>query len=235
MKKYYFGVVLSLITSIVLANDIYIAQVGDTLDLDIVQDGQNNTIGTSSQDVVLGSQGNASDSMTFNITQTGNTNSITAQILGATYTGTWAFTGNNNAVALLCSSSSAANCGTVTLNITAVGNAQAYTINIGQSASAAGAIVNFTVTDSNNVIATDIEGTSAVVTVTIAGSSSSASANSSLDIDVAGNGDIIGHTMTFAATGRGHVVVLNQSGINDNLIDLTTNGDGHAINIIQRD
>ena len=66
------------------ANDIYITQVGDTLDLDIVQDGQNNTIGTSLQDVVLGSGSGASDSMTFSITQTGNSNSITAQILGTT-------------------------------------------------------------------------------------------------------------------------------------------------------
>jgi hypothetical protein len=30
----------------VYANDIYIDQVGDSLDLDIVQDGQNNKIGT---------------------------------------------------------------------------------------------------------------------------------------------------------------------------------------------
>ena len=30
-----------------IANDIYIEQVGDTLDLDITQDGANNVIGTS--------------------------------------------------------------------------------------------------------------------------------------------------------------------------------------------
>jgi len=29
----------------VLANDIYVTQSGDTLDLDITQDGQNNTVG----------------------------------------------------------------------------------------------------------------------------------------------------------------------------------------------
>ena len=48
-----------------IANDIYIEQVGDTLDLDITQDGANNVIGTSSADVNLDG-----DDMTFSITQT---------------------------------------------------------------------------------------------------------------------------------------------------------------------
>jgi len=50
-----------------LANDIYIEQVGDTLDLDITQDGANNVIGTSTTDVNLDG-----DDMTFSITQTGS-------------------------------------------------------------------------------------------------------------------------------------------------------------------
>jgi hypothetical protein len=36
-----------------LANDIYIQQSGDNLDLDITQDGQNNVVGTSSTAVSL--------------------------------------------------------------------------------------------------------------------------------------------------------------------------------------
>ena len=119
-----------IISSALFANDIYIQQVGDTLDLDIVQDGQDNKIGTGTQDVVLGSTGNDADNMTFSITQTGNSNTITAQILGATYTGTWTFTGDNNEVDLLCSSSAAGNCDNVTLNIAATGDDQDYTINI---------------------------------------------------------------------------------------------------------
>ena len=143
------------------SNDIYIAQVGDTLDLDIVQDGQDNKIGTGSQDVVLGNAGSDADDMTFNITQTGNLNTITAQILGATYTG--------------------------------------------------------------------------VITVVIDASSSLSNTDSTLDIDVAGNGDTNGHTINFNATGRGHIVKFDQSGVYDNVIDLTTNGDGHNINITQSD
>jgi len=217
------------------ANDIYIQQVGDTLDLDIVQDGQDNKIGTGTQDVVLGSTGNDADNMTFSITQTGNLNTITAQILGATYTGTWTFTGDNNEVDLLCSSSAAGNCDTVTLNIAATGDDQDYTINIGETADADGAVINFTVTDDDNIITTDVNGTSAAITVVIDGSSSLSATDSTLDIDVAGNGDVNGHTINFNATGRGHIVKFDQSGVYDNVIDLTTNGDGHNINITQSD
>lgn len=224
-----------LIPTTVLSNDIYISQVGDTLDLDIEQDGQDNKIGTGTQDVVLGSSGNDADDMTFNITQTGNLNTITAQILGATYTGTWTFTGNNNEVDLLCSSSAAGNCDTVTLNIAATGDDQDYTINIGETADADSATINFTVTDDDNIITTDVDGTSAAITVVIDGSSSLSVTDSTLDIDVAGNGDTNGHTINFNATGRGHIVNFDQSGVYDNVIDLTTSGDGHNIDITQSD
>ena len=60
---------LLLLSAPTLANDIYIDQVGDSLDLDIVQDGQNNVIGNSTTDVGL-----TGDDMTFSITQTGNSN-----------------------------------------------------------------------------------------------------------------------------------------------------------------
>ena len=156
-KYFYITTMLGLLTSPSFSNDIYISQVGDTLDLDIVQDGQNNVIGTSGQAVVLGATSNVADNMTFSITQTGNTNTIAAQILGATYTGTWTFTGDNSDVILLCSSAATGNCDSVTLNIAAVGDNQDYTIKIGENASGDGATVNFTVTDDDNIISTDID------------------------------------------------------------------------------
>jgi len=201
------------------ANDIYITQVGDTLDLDIVQDGQNNTIGTSLQDVVLGSGSGASDSMTFSITQTGNSN----------------ITGSNNEIDLMCSSAAGGNCDTVTLNIDADGDNQDYTINIGETADASNSTINFTVDDSGNVITTDVDGTSASITVAIDKNASLETTNSTLDIDVSGDGDLNGHTISLDLKGRGHAVVINQSGIYDNVIDLHTNGDTQAINITQSD
>ena len=91
MIKIIRGLILFCLISVTpaLANDIYIEQVGDTLDLDITQDGQDNVIGTSTTDVNLDG-----DSMTFAITQTGSFNTIVADIQGGTYTGTWSFTGD---------------------------------------------------------------------------------------------------------------------------------------------
>jgi len=110
-------------SSWVLSNDIYIDQIGDSLDLDITQDGSNNQIGNSTTDVTL-----AGDNMTFSITQTGNTNTIAAVIKGTTYTGTWSFTGNSNTVDLLCSSATTGDCDTVTLNITTTGDSTHLTL-----------------------------------------------------------------------------------------------------------
>lgn len=102
MKHLILSVLLTVLGSTAFANEIYINQIGDTLDLDIVQDGQDNTIGTATTDMTL-----SGDDMTFSITQTGNYNSIAATIKGSTYTGTWSFTGDNNAVDLQCSSAGA--------------------------------------------------------------------------------------------------------------------------------
>ena len=214
------------------ANDIYIKQVGDTLNLDIVQDGQNNTIGTSIQDVVLGSSSGASDDMTFSITQTGNTNVITAQILGSTYTGTWDITGNSNNIDFNCDSGgSNSSCATATANITWTGSSQDIDLDIGETSSASTATVNITGASGSdsNVIAATIDGNSAVLTLTVNGDSN----NYLIDID--GNGDSIGHTLIHSHTGDTADVDIVQSGVNDNMLNLTTVGNGHDIDITQRD
>ena len=150
MKKYIRGLVigaLCLLPISVHANDIYIEQVGDTLDLDITQDGQDNVIGTSTTDVNL-----AGDTMTFAITQTGDFNTIAADIQGNTYTGTWTFTGDSNAVDLSCDSTSGVNCENITLNITTTGDSNTYDFNVGDVADADGSTISFTVTGDDNVI-----------------------------------------------------------------------------------
>lgn len=231
-----FFVVLMLLTAgYASANEIYIQQVGDTLNLDITQDGTDNKIGTSSQDVILGATGTASDTMTFAITQTGNSNAITAQILGNTYTGTWTFTGNSNTVDLLCDSGGAGNCDTVIMNIAATGNSNAFTIKVGESADSDGLTANFTVTDDGAVIATDVNGKAANLTVTVNKNSSSISTVNTLDLDMAGDGDILGHTQILSVKGRGNNVTINQSGVKDNHVDLDMTGDNADVDIIQSD
>jgi hypothetical protein len=220
----------------VYANDIYIDQVGDNLDLDITQDGQSNKIGTSLTDASL-----SGDNMTFSITQTGNTNEITAVISGSTYTGTWVFTGNSNTVDLLCDSIGNSNCDSVTLNITQTGDTNAYTINIGETADAESATIAFTVTGDNNIINTDVDGTNADITVvmnnsaSLATTSDNADEGNQLDLTITGDGHSAGHSITLNITGGGSTYTVTQSGVNDNTVNATFSGESQDVDIIQSD
>ena len=225
-----------------LANDIYIEQVRDTLDLDITQDGQNNVIGTSTTDVNLDG-----DSMTFAITQTGSTNSIIADIQGNTYTGAWVFTGDSNTVDLSCDSTSGTNCENITLNITATGDSNAFTFDIGDTADADGSTIGFTVTGDGNVINSNVDGQSALVAVTVNNSSSTATGGASsgllsssgsgnvVDINISGDGDSAGHTVKIDSTGGANSFTVTQSGIYDNTIDADFSGDDQDVDITQSD
>lgn len=225
-----------------LANDIYIEQVGDTLDLDITQDGQNNVIGTSTTDVNLDG-----DSMTFAITQTGSLNSIIADIQGNTYTGAWTFTGDSNTVDLSCDSTSGTNCENITLNITATGDSNAFTFDIGDTADADGSTIGFTVTGDGNVINSNVDGQSALVAVTVNNSSSTATGGASsgllsssgsgnvVDINISGDGDSAGHTVKIDSTGGANSFTVTQSGIYDNTIDADFSGDDQDVDITQSD
>lgn len=236
--SYYVVLMMSMLLflSPTYANDIYIQQSGDGLDLDITQDGQNNVIGTSGTNVTLNG-----DDMTFSITQTGSSNTIAAVIKGATYTGTWAFTGDSNTVDLLCSSAAAGNCETVTLNITNTGSDNDYTFRIGESADADSSTVAFTVTGDNNIISSTIDGQSAALTVTLDNSASLATTSANSDEGVAittsqtGDGDIGGHGITLDVTGGGGTIDITQSGIYDNTVDLTISGDSFDVDITQSD
>lgn len=75
------------------ANDVYINQVGDDLDLTITQDGENNQVEglTGSGDAVL-----SGNSKTTTLSQTGNTNQYRIWTSGNNQTITAGVTGNNN-------------------------------------------------------------------------------------------------------------------------------------------
>ena len=223
-------------SSWVLSNDIYIDQIGDSLDLDITQDGSNNQIGNSTTDVTL-----AGDNMTFSITQTGNTNTIAAVIKGTTYTGTWSFTGNSNTVDLLCSSATTGDCDTVTLNITTTGDSNTFDFDIGETADASSSTVNFTLTGDNTDVVAAIDGQSVVATVTSNNSTSLATTSASSDegnaitFNIDGDGDANGHTVILDITGGGSTYDVTQSGINDNYIDADFDGDSQDVDITQSD
>ena len=219
--------VMLMVTTPLFANDIYVTQSGASLTLDILQDGENNTIGNSTT-----ASASTGATTSLNIDQVGNSNVIKYQINGATYTGVINLQGNSNDVDLNCDSgNNNSSCGSVNAVINFTGNSNDIDLDVGETAAATGAdvdIVGQSGSDSN-VVAATIDGTSAILTITVNGDTN----NYLLDID--GNGDVNGHTLIHTHTGGTADVDIVQSGINDNMITLTTSGDNANIDIIQRD
>ena len=220
-------VMLMLMTSWSYANDIYVTQSGASLDLDITQDGQNNTVGNSST-----ASSSTGATTILDIDQVGNSNVIKYQINGATYTGQINLQGNSNDVDLNCDSGgSNSSCGSANAVISFIGNSNDIDLDIGETASATGIdadIVGQSGSDSN-VVAATVDGNSAILRITINGDT-----NNYL-IDIAGNGDVVGHTLIHTHTGGIADVDITQSGVNDQMITLTTSGDNADIDISQTD
>ena len=218
---------LLLFTIPVMANDIYVTQSGATLDLDITQDGQNNTVGNSTTaSTVTGA------TTTIDIDQVGNSNVLKFDVNGATFTGTFSTTGNSNDIDFNCDSTGGnSSCATATASIIWAGNSNDLDIDIGETADAANATVSITGSSGSdsNVIAATIDGTSAILTLTVNGDTN----NYLIDID--GDGDVNGHTLIHTHTGSIADVDITQSGVYDNMITLTTSGDNHDIDISQTD
>ena len=222
--KWLFAIML-LITP-AMANDIYIQQSGDNLDLDITQDGQNNVAGNSTTAMSL-----TGNNMTFSISQVGDGNVIEATINGATYTGNINLTGGLNTVDLDCTSG---NCDTVSMSIDVTGDSADVTVNLGSTADASdytgtiditsAASETFTLTVNAAAADADIDITNSLGTV---GNTSSYTQT--------GDGDTNGHSLTHNHTGDGAVINMSQSGIYDNKIDVTTSGDNATIDITQTD
>ena len=227
MYKLISVVMVMLMTSLSYANDIYVTQSGASLDLDITQDGENNTVGNSTT-----ASASSGATTILNIDQIGNSNVIKYQINGATYTGVINLVGNSNDVDLNCDSGgSNSSCGSANAVINFTGNSNDIDLDIGQTSAATSAdvdIVGQSGSDSN-VVAATIDGTSAILTITVNGDTN----NYLIDID--GNGDVNGHTLIHTHTGGIADVDITQSGTNDNMINLTTSGDNADIDISQTD
>ena len=227
MKTIIGVIMLIMMTTLSYANDIYVTQSGNALDLDITQDGENNTVGNSTT-----ASASTGATTILNIDQIGNSNVITYQINGATYTGVINLVGSSNNVDLNCDSTGGnSSCGTANAVINFTGSSNDIDLDIGQTSSANTAdvdIVGQSGSDSN-VVAATVDGNSAVLTITVNGDTN----NYLIDID--GNGDSVGHTLIHSHTGGIADVDIIQSGTNDNMITLTTSGDNADIDISQTD
>jgi hypothetical protein len=227
MKTIISVIMFLMMTGLSYANDIYVTQSGNALDLDITQDGENNTVGNSTT-----ASASAGVTTVLNIDQVGDSNVITYQIAGATYTGVINLQGNSNNVDLNCDTGgSNSSCGTANAVINFTGSSNDIDLDIGLTSSANTAdvdLVGQSGSDSN-VIAATVDGNSAILRITVNGDTN----NYLIDID--GNGDSVGHTLIHTHTGGIADVDIVQSGTNDNMITLTTSGDNADIDISQTD
>mgnify|MGYP003644409710 FL=1 len=227
MKTIISVIMFLMMTGLSYANDIYVTQSGNALDLDITQDGENNTVGNSTT-----ASASAGVTTILNIDQIGDSNVITYQIAGATYTGVINLVGNSNNVDLNCDTGgSNSSCGTANAVINFTGSSNDIDLDIGLTSSANTAdvdLVGQSGSDSN-VVAATVDGNSAILTITVNGDTN----NYLIDID--GNGDSVGHTLIHSHTGGIADVDIVQSGTNDNMINLTTSGDNADIDISQTD
>ena len=208
-------------------NKIYVTQAGASLVFDVLQDGDGNTVGSSTTaSTVSGSASN------FNIDQVGNTNVLTFDIDGDSFTGTFSTTGNSNNIDFNCDSgSSTSGCDSVTASIIFTGNSSDIDIDIGNASSKSGDSAGVTIlgesgTDST-VINAAIDGTSVIVTITVDGDSN----NYLLNID--DNGDVNGHTFISDQTGITGDYDVVQSGSYDNYVSYTAVGSSQNIDINQ--
>ena len=239
MKKLLYILPFLFVANIALANEIYITQVGDNLDLDLVQDGTDNEIGDSTTDFTI-----KGDDMTFSITQTGNTNTIDAKINGADYSGTWDFFGDSNAVTLNCDSlgtPGSGNCEEVELDIDGDGDDNTYTFNIGETADAGGSVISFDIDGDNNINNVTVDGVDSTISVvsdnsaSLATTSAAGNEGNAITINSSGGASLDGHTINLNITGGGSTYDITQSGVDGSTIDATFSGDSQDVDITQSD
>jgi len=210
----------------VMANDIYVTQSGDNLDLDITQDGQNNVAGNSTTAMSL-----TGSTMTFSISQVGDSNVIEAIINGSTYTGNINLTGGLNTVDLDCAAS---NCDTVSMSIDVTGDSADVTVDLGSTADASDYVGTIDITSAAaETFTLTVNAAAADADIDITNSLGSAGNTSTYT--QSGDGDTNGHSLVHSHTGDGAVINMTQSGIYDNKINVTTSGDNAAIDITQSD
>ena len=169
-------------------------------------------------------------SLDLDITQDGQNNQVgnsttASTVAGASTTIDIDQVGNSNVLKFDVNGASY----TGTFNVT--GNSNDIDLDIGETSDASNTTATITSAgdDDSNVIAATIDGTSAILTITVDGDTN----NWLIDID--GNGDVNGHTLIHSHTGGIADVDIVQSGINDQMITLTTSGDNADIDISQTD
>jgi len=173
------------VASNVMANEVYIEQVGSSSTVTITQDGSDNRVGTSLNPSYIGSGSN-----TVIIDQIGSTNALDLVVNGTGTDVTVSTTGSNNVQEITCGTAQSAGCSGSVITQTIAGDSNDVKQQLGAGANHTS---NITVTGDTNTVT----------------HTSSATGTTSADITVSGN------TNTVSVTQSGmlnHSVVINSTG-----------------------
>ena len=206
MHKIFLILLMSAGLSPAFANDIYITQSGAGLNLDLIQDGQNNVMGTTSARMSL----------------TG-----TLDLEGTSLNANLAITGDQNDVVLKCNAgSSSSYCDNWTADIDIIGDSGNIDIDVGTTAASSASNVVLQATGDSTTVNLDIDGASAPVSITAVGNLNN------FQVNLDGPGDSNGHQITIHHTGNSATYDVVQSGAYDSILDIITNtGSGAAADV----
>lgn len=182
-------------STMAVANEVYMEQVGDNSTIAITQDGSNNRIGTALDPAYIGSGSN-----TVTIDQIGSANELDIVVNGAATDVLVSVTGSNNIQTINCGTTVSASCNGSTISQTIVGDSNILTANLGGGA--------------NHTSTMNIAGDFNTVTHT-----STNTGTTSADITVTGNTNTIGVTqsgttaksVTVNSTGNSNNITINQT------------------------
>ena len=215
-KLWALSMVMFISTAAVAAdNKIYIEQVGDGLNLSVTQTGSTNRVGTSNEISTL-----TGDGQTVDITQTGDTNSIDINVTGDDATLELSQTGSGNELILNCGDTTSCATAEIRSLITGDNNSTTFTGNASDLK-----YIENTNGDYNTSVIT-MTGSNGTILSTLTGSSNQVTINQSAT-------DMLGSQITMEMTGSNNLVDVTQDGTEQQVLDITTDGDNQTINIHQ--
>jgi hypothetical protein len=179
----------------VVANEVYIEQVGSSSTVTITQDGTDNRVGTSSNPAYIGSGSN-----TVTIDQIGSSNTLDMVVNGAGTDVTVSTTGSNNIQEINCGTTNSAGCSGSVITQTINGDSNDVKQNLGAGANHTS---NITITGDTNTVT----------------HTSTATGTTSADITVSGNTNTVSVTqsgmlnksVSVTSTGNSNNISITQS------------------------
>lgn len=185
--------------NIVKANELYLDQEGDSTTITIIQDGQDNRIGTLLSPAII-----YGDAVVASITQQGSNNELDMTVNGAAAAVTVTTQGSTNVQSITCGTSSAAGCSGATITTTIQGDNNTTTQALGSGGNQR-SVVSIT-GDYTNVTHTASDG-SHKADITVNSLATSATAN---NISVTQSGAVMQQSVV-NASGSGINISITQS------------------------